>query len=82
MLMPARVRSASFTTSLASGVTDYKQENGRRYHAFREGQYYFPNDEVRARPSQAEVSMINGHHRKKWTDWTLPIRCLRYARWT
>ena len=35
----------AFTTSLASSVTDYKTENGRRYHAFREGSYVFPNDE-------------------------------------
>jgi hypothetical protein len=27
----------SFTTSLASNITDHKYENGRRYHGFREG---------------------------------------------
>ena len=37
--------SASYTTSLASGVTDYKHEHGRRYHAYRDGEYPFPNDE-------------------------------------
>ena len=32
-------------TSLSSSVTAYKWENGRRYHAFKEGQYNLPNDE-------------------------------------
>ncbi|KAI9778816.1 MAG: hypothetical protein M1839_007906 [Geoglossum umbratile] len=36
----------SDTTSLNSSVRDYKYENGRRYHAFREGQYVLPNDEA------------------------------------
>ncbi|MCJ1351091.1 MAG: hypothetical protein MMC33_001073 [Icmadophila ericetorum] len=36
---------ASYTTSLASNVTDYKNENGRRYHAYKEGSYIYPNDE-------------------------------------
>ncbi|KAI9780889.1 MAG: hypothetical protein M1816_002635 [Peltula sp. TS41687] len=35
----------SYTTSLASSVYDYKYENGRRYNAFREGEYPLPNDE-------------------------------------
>ncbi|KAI9815379.1 MAG: hypothetical protein M1832_005518 [Thelocarpon impressellum] len=35
----------AYTGSLASSVLDYKYENGRRYHAFREGQYLWPNDE-------------------------------------
>ncbi|KAJ9211137.1 hypothetical protein DTO166G4_7274 [Paecilomyces variotii] len=32
-------------TSLASGVTNYVYENGRRYHSYREGKYVLPNDE-------------------------------------
>ncbi|KAF3905206.1 hypothetical protein ABW21_db0200491 [Orbilia brochopaga] len=35
----------SYTTSLSSSVENYQYENGRRYHAFRPGQYYLPNDE-------------------------------------
>ncbi|BDD55176.1 hypothetical protein MPDQ_007670 [Monascus purpureus] len=31
--------------SLASSVRDYTYENGRRYHAYRHGQYPMPNDE-------------------------------------
>ncbi|OJJ51171.1 hypothetical protein ASPZODRAFT_2106358 [Penicilliopsis zonata CBS 506.65] len=33
------------TSSLASSVRDYTYENGRRYHAYRHGQYPMPNDE-------------------------------------
>ncbi|KXL44442.1 hypothetical protein M433DRAFT_277895 [Acidomyces richmondensis BFW] len=33
------------TQSLTSSVLDYKYENGRRYHAYREGSYHLPNDE-------------------------------------
>ncbi|KAK9657167.1 hypothetical protein V6Z96_001414 [Aspergillus fumigatus] len=35
----------SETTSLSSSIRNYKYENGRRYHAFREGSYNMPNDE-------------------------------------
>ncbi|GME62431.1 Methyltransferase type 11 [Neofusicoccum parvum] len=35
----------SFTTSLTSSVTAYKYEHGRRFHAYKEGSYKFPNDE-------------------------------------
>ncbi|KAL8939160.1 MAG: hypothetical protein Q9216_003514 [Gyalolechia sp. 2 TL-2023] len=37
---------ASYTTSIASSITDYKYEHGRRYHAYNEGQYVLPNDEA------------------------------------
>lgn len=33
------------SASLSSSVLNYKYENGRRYHAFREGSYVLPNDE-------------------------------------
>lgn len=33
-------------TSLASSATDYRYENGRRYHAYKDEQYYLSNDEV------------------------------------
>ncbi|KAJ9665692.1 hypothetical protein H2201_004176 [Coniosporium apollinis] len=35
----------SITTSLKSSITSYKYENGRRYHSFKDGSYYLPNDE-------------------------------------
>lgn len=36
----------SDTTSLATFITNYRVENGRRYHAFDSLQYYQPNDEI------------------------------------
>ncbi|KAF3083859.1 hypothetical protein TWF569_001393 [Orbilia oligospora] len=36
---------ASITTSLSTSATDYKFENGRRYHGYKEGQWPVPNDE-------------------------------------
>ncbi|KAL2822794.1 S-adenosyl-L-methionine-dependent methyltransferase [Aspergillus cavernicola] len=41
----ASASSGSTTSSLASSVINYQYENGRRYHAYREGEYMFPNDE-------------------------------------
>ncbi|KFY37706.1 hypothetical protein V494_04640 [Pseudogymnoascus sp. VKM F-4513 (FW-928)] len=38
--------NGSSTTSLASSMRQYRQENGRTYHSFREGVYAIPNDEV------------------------------------
>ena len=35
----------SRTQSLTESVTDFQYENGRRYHAYREGSYPVPNDE-------------------------------------
>ncbi|OBT41954.1 hypothetical protein VE00_07486 [Pseudogymnoascus sp. WSF 3629] len=34
----------SSTTSLASSVFNYTYENGRRYHAYHNGEYPMPND--------------------------------------
>ncbi|RMJ09508.1 hypothetical protein CDV36_010849 [Fusarium kuroshium] len=39
------ISSTSEQTSLTSSILNYKYENGRRYHAFREGTYLVPNDE-------------------------------------
>ena len=36
---------SALTHSVRSSVYDYKYENGRRYHAFKEGSYWAPNDE-------------------------------------
>lgn len=38
--------TASSSASLASTVLNYQHENGRRYHAFRSGNYPLPNDEA------------------------------------
>ncbi|KAK2775292.1 methyltransferase domain-containing protein [Colletotrichum kahawae] len=38
-------RMSSYTRSITSSVFDYPVEYGRRYHAYRQGAYAFPNDE-------------------------------------
>ncbi|KAK7458313.1 TAM domain methyltransferase [Colletotrichum acutatum] len=35
----------SSNTSVASSVLDYRLENGRTYHKYKDGKYYVPNDE-------------------------------------
>ncbi|KAF2143841.1 uncharacterized protein K452DRAFT_325742 [Aplosporella prunicola CBS 121167] len=42
------VDANSTTTSLASSVTNFKYEHGRRYHAIETGVYAIPNDEQEA----------------------------------
>ncbi|KAK4237736.1 secondary metabolism regulator LAE1 [Achaetomium macrosporum] len=37
---------SSRTGSITSSITNYVYENGRRYHAYRSGQYVLPNDEA------------------------------------
>jgi SAM-dependent methyltransferase len=37
--------ASTASTSIVSSIRNYKYENGRRYHAFREGEYVLPNDE-------------------------------------
>ena len=36
---------SSYSTSLRSSVLNYRYENGRRYHGYRDGAYMAPNDE-------------------------------------
>lgn len=36
----------SSSTSMSSSVRDFEFENGRRYHAFRQGHYLLPNDDA------------------------------------
>ncbi|CCF40818.1 methyltransferase [Colletotrichum higginsianum] len=38
-------RISTYTASLTSSAVDYPTEYGRRYHAFRPGSYFMPNDE-------------------------------------
>jgi SAM-dependent methyltransferase len=37
--------NTSSTHSLRSSILDFRQENGRTYHAFRDGKYNLPNDD-------------------------------------
>ncbi|EAS30656.3 methyltransferase [Coccidioides immitis RS] len=48
--------SGSEYTSLKSSITNYRYENGRRYHAFHAGAYWGPNDE------KAIDHLDIGHH--------------------
>ena len=41
---PDRITETARTE--ASSTHDYKYENGRRYHAYREGSYLMPNDDL------------------------------------
>ena len=34
----------SYTTSLSSSAFDYRYELGRRYHSYRQGRHFLPND--------------------------------------
>ena len=43
-LISLRKRS-KYTASLTSSIENYPIENGRRYHAFKDGKYFLPNDE-------------------------------------
>ncbi|KKA24618.1 hypothetical protein T310_1365 [Rasamsonia emersonii CBS 393.64] len=36
---------STYSASLTSSVLNYRHENGRRYHAYRDGSYLLPNDE-------------------------------------
>lgn len=40
-----RVREST-TTSLSESIYNYRKEHGRTYHAYKDGKYIFPNDEV------------------------------------
>jgi len=42
---PGAATSSSDSDTLASYITNYKIENNRRYHAYRDGSYWGPNDE-------------------------------------
>ncbi|KFY31489.1 hypothetical protein V493_01064 [Pseudogymnoascus sp. VKM F-4281 (FW-2241)] len=46
----------SDTTSLLSHITKYRYENNRRYHAYKDGEYWGPNDEKQN--NQLDI----GHH--------------------
>ena len=37
--------ASRYTASLTSSIERYPIENGRRYHAFKDGNYVMPNDE-------------------------------------
>ncbi|PGH26675.1 hypothetical protein AJ80_01621 [Polytolypa hystricis UAMH7299] len=48
--------SWSSNTSLSSAITNYRVENGRRYHAYKDGEYWGPNDD------EQNLQLSIGHH--------------------
>lgn len=38
--------ASSSTASLSSSILAYRRENGRTYHAYKDGKYVVPNDEA------------------------------------
>jgi SAM-dependent methyltransferase len=68
-------RSELSTTSLASSVFHYEEENGRSYHGFHRGKYVLPNDEE-------EQERMDLHHRSMRLvlhdqHWISPIQPTR-----
>jgi hypothetical protein len=51
--------AGSETASLASSILKYREENGRRYHAYKAGAYFLPNDDVRAISSPSPGESIS-----------------------
>jgi SAM-dependent methyltransferase len=47
--------SSHRSTSVTSSIYNYRYENGRRYHGYRDGKYLLPNDE-------AEQDRLDFHH--------------------
>lgn len=52
--------SATETTSLASSITNYRFENGRRYHAYKEGEYWYALAIVSASEASLRPTFIAG----------------------
>lgn len=51
--------------SLSSGIRKYRNENGRTYHAFRDGQYLMPNDdEEQERLDLVSLARFEAHAQK------------------
>ncbi|KAL1989718.1 hypothetical protein VTN49DRAFT_6915 [Thermomyces lanuginosus] len=46
---------SSYSASLTSSALDYRHENGRRYHRYRDGSYLLPNDE----PESDRLDMVH-----------------------
>ncbi|KAL1993674.1 hypothetical protein VTN49DRAFT_2343 [Thermomyces lanuginosus] len=46
---------SSYSASLTSSVLNYRHENGRRYHKYRDGSYLLPNDE----PENDRLDMVH-----------------------
>ncbi|OLN81350.1 putative transporter C1002.16c-like protein 17 [Colletotrichum chlorophyti] len=59
--------SSRYTKSITSSVVNYPVEYGRRYHAFRQGVYRFPNDEEEMdRLDMCHAMMIRAIGNRHW----------------
>jgi SAM-dependent methyltransferase len=45
-LSDAETDRVTLSSSINSAVTNFREEHGRRYHAFEESQYWLPNDDI------------------------------------
>lgn len=46
------------STSISSSIRDYNFENRRRYHKFREGRYFLPNDDIEQEREYMKHAMV------------------------
>ncbi|RMJ18322.1 hypothetical protein CDV36_001948 [Fusarium kuroshium] len=47
-LVPDETETVSSTQSLSCSIVDYRRENGRTYHRYKDGKYNLPNDGLEA----------------------------------
>ncbi|RKL40229.1 hypothetical protein BFJ70_g5459 [Fusarium oxysporum] len=45
-IVPDNTDLQSSTASISSSILNYRRENGRTYHAYKDGKYALPNDEA------------------------------------
>ncbi|KAM0263628.1 hypothetical protein ACHAPA_008717 [Fusarium lateritium] len=46
------------TESVAQSIYEFQKENGRTYHAYRAGSYYYPNDELEVERLDAQYNIL------------------------
>jgi hypothetical protein len=50
--------SSTASTSISSSIRDYNFENRRRYHKFKEGSYFLPNDDIEQEREYMKHAMV------------------------
>jgi hypothetical protein len=53
--------NASTSESLRSSILDYRKENGRTYHRYKDGKYNLPNDDIEKQRLGRKLSNMNAH---------------------
>jgi hypothetical protein len=51
-------RGSIASTSISSSIRDYSFENRRRYHKFKEGSYFLPNDDIEQEREYMKHAMV------------------------